>query len=245
MNVVEPLRERLVSAGVDMLEQVGAGQLGLRAIAREAGVSHGAPRRWFPTHNSLLAAIAARGYADLGARLEAIQGDSPRERLDRTCRTYVEFAVERPEMFTLMFRHDLLEGAGENLRATTTLPMFRRWRDLVATASAPPTTDGNPLTPTKSPSASGPTCTGWRPWSPIAASRPWPRASTPTDWSPPPSPATCPGEGVRVPWFGCLVCEGVPREFPDYQCDHAPKRAVGRRGGPAAHLRGDLPSRRR
>ncbi|WP_330184953.1 TetR/AcrR family transcriptional regulator [Nocardia sp. NBC_01503] len=144
MNVVEPLRERLVSAGVDMLEQVGAGQLGLRAIAREAGVSHGAPRRWFPTHNSLLAAIAARGYADLGARLEAIQGDSPRERLDRTCRTYVEFAVERPEMFTLMFRHDLLEGAGENLRATTTLPMFRRWRDLVATASAPPTTDGNP-----------------------------------------------------------------------------------------------------
>ncbi|APA95723.1 hypothetical protein GL305_07795 [Nocardia seriolae] len=35
-------------------------------------------------------------------------------------------------MFTLMFRHDLLEGAGENRRVTTTLPMFARWRELVA-----------------------------------------------------------------------------------------------------------------
>lgn len=132
MNSVEPLRERLVTVGVDMLEETGAEQLGLRAIARAAGVSHGAPRRWFPTHNALLAAIAARGYLDLGARLAAAQGDSPRERVERSGLDYVEFATRRPQMFALMFRHDLLEGAGENLRVTVTLPMFRRWRELVA-----------------------------------------------------------------------------------------------------------------
>src|SRR5690348_5720240 len=55
MGVDEPVRERLVSAGVGLLEEVGAAQLALRAIAREAGVSHGAPRRYFPTHNALLA----------------------------------------------------------------------------------------------------------------------------------------------------------------------------------------------
>ncbi|QLY34256.1 TetR/AcrR family transcriptional regulator [Nocardia huaxiensis] len=140
MTVAEPLRERLVSAGVDMLEQVGAVQLGLRAIAREAGVSHGAPRRYFPTHNSLLAAVAARGYADLRTEIEAVQGDSPRQRLEAACRTYIGFATRRPEMFTLMFRHDLLEGAGENLRETVTLPLFRWWRDLVA-ACAPDAPD--------------------------------------------------------------------------------------------------------
>ncbi|MFF2555822.1 TetR/AcrR family transcriptional regulator [Nocardia sp. NPDC058058] len=153
MSVVEPLRERLVSAGVDMLEEVGAAQLGLRAIAREAGVSHGAPRRWFPTHNALLAAIAARGYADLGARLEAIQGDTPisapasvpRERLERTALAYMEFAARRPEMFTLMFRHDLLEGAGENLRVNVTLPLFRRWRELVASNIPAPEPGETPL----------------------------------------------------------------------------------------------------
>ncbi|WP_067533905.1 TetR/AcrR family transcriptional regulator [Nocardia crassostreae] len=155
MGVVEPLRERLVSAGVDMLEEVGAAQLGLRQIARETGVSHGAPRRYFPTHNTLLAAIAVRGYADLRTRIDAAQdtgrtAEAPgtavrrctetiaaqritvREQVERMGLAYVEFAAERPEMFTLMFRHDLLEGAGGNLRVTTTLPMFARWRELIA-----------------------------------------------------------------------------------------------------------------
>ncbi|MFD6162455.1 TetR/AcrR family transcriptional regulator [Nocardia sp. NPDC060256] len=139
----EPLRERLVGAAVDLLEEVGAAQLGLRAITRAAGVSHGAPRRHFPTHRALLAAVAARGFADLIARFAAADpdGESPRDRLARMSVEYVEFAGARPEMFTLMFRHDLLEGSGENLRATT-LPLFARYATLVAEAaqhdSAPP-----------------------------------------------------------------------------------------------------------
>src|SRR5690606_21343333 len=64
----DSLRERLVDTGVELLERDGVGGLGLRAIARAAGVSHGAPRRWFPTHAALLAAIAARGFGDLIGR---------------------------------------------------------------------------------------------------------------------------------------------------------------------------------
>lgn len=130
------MRERLVGAGVDLLEEVGAAQLGLRAITRAAGVSHGAPRRYFPTHTALLAAIAARGFADLAARFGDLTDDamSARDRLTRLAVDYVEFAGERPEMFTLMFRHDLLEGSGENLRATT-LPLFDRFTTLVHAAA--------------------------------------------------------------------------------------------------------------
>ncbi|MEU1208186.1 TetR/AcrR family transcriptional regulator [Nocardia sp. NPDC005825] len=133
----EPLRERLVTAGVAMLEEVGAAELGLRAIAREAGVSHGAPRRYFPTHNALLAAVAARGYADLRTEIDAVGGDTPEERVRRNCLAYIRFATARPEMFTLMFRHDLLEGAGGNLRVTWSLPLFDRWRQLVADCAGP------------------------------------------------------------------------------------------------------------
>ncbi|AHH21411.1 putative transcriptional regulator, TetR family [Nocardia nova SH22a] len=131
MGVDVPVRERLVSAGVDLLEQVGAAQLGLRAIAREAGVSHGAPRRYFPTHNSLLAGIAVRGFADLTTRFAAHDQEPPRVRIDRMAGEYIDFAQRRPEMFTLMFRHDLLQGSGENLRRRT-LPIYRAWVDLVA-----------------------------------------------------------------------------------------------------------------
>ncbi|MER6694506.1 TetR/AcrR family transcriptional regulator, partial [Streptomyces minutiscleroticus] len=52
----------------------GTASLGLREIARRAGVSHGAPRRYFPTHHALLPAIAHRGFADLAARFEAAAG---------------------------------------------------------------------------------------------------------------------------------------------------------------------------
>lgn len=131
MGVDEPVRERLVSAGVGLLEEVGAAQLGLRAIAREAGVSHGAPRRYFPTHNALLAAVAVHGFADLSERFAAHESEIPRVRIDRMAGEYIDFAARRPEMFTLMFRHDLLQGSGENLRRKT-IPIYRTWAELVA-----------------------------------------------------------------------------------------------------------------
>ncbi|WP_278261307.1 TetR/AcrR family transcriptional regulator [Nocardia sp. AG03] len=132
----DSLRERLVDTGVELLERDGVGGLGLRAIARAAGVSHGAPRRWFPTHAALLAAIAARGFGDLIGRFaQSATGDDPRARLRTMAQVYVDFAVTRPEMFTLMFRHDLLAGSGENLRGTTG-PLYRRIVELVDAAGA-------------------------------------------------------------------------------------------------------------
>ncbi|WP_308216797.1 TetR/AcrR family transcriptional regulator [Streptomyces fragilis] len=114
--------------------------MGLREIARRAGVSHGAPRRHFPTHHALLSAIARRGFEDLGARFVAAAADvpTPRGRLEAVARTYVGYALERRGMFELMFRHELLdstsqraEGGQPRLREAT-LPMFRHFTRMVA-----------------------------------------------------------------------------------------------------------------
>ncbi|MFD5198942.1 TetR/AcrR family transcriptional regulator [Streptomyces sp. NPDC058375] len=86
--------------------------LGLREIARRAGVSHGAPRRYFPTHRSLLSAVGGRGFDALKDRLDAAvdpAGD-PRTQVCRLAEAYVGFAVEHRPMFELMSRHDLLES---------------------------------------------------------------------------------------------------------------------------------------
>lgn len=118
----ESTRDALVRAGTELLEETQSSDLGLREIARRAGVSHGAPRRWFPTHQSLLAAIADVGLRDLAHELTSATEQS-NEALRAMATAYVGFAVRRPAMFTLIFRHDLLEGSGVNLRGLSQ-PMF-------------------------------------------------------------------------------------------------------------------------
>lgn len=131
------LRDTLVATGVEILESDGPAELTLREIARRAGVSHGAPRRHFPTHNGLLAAIAGCGMRDLYTRLTPIldSGRSARDRLIDAAIEYVSFAQERPDMFALMFRHDLLDSAGGNLREYS-LPLFAATRTLTEEAGA-------------------------------------------------------------------------------------------------------------
>ena len=130
------LRDRLVDVGVELVAAEGAQALALREIARRAGVSHGAPRRYFPTHLELLSAIARRGFAELAGRARAAIGDgaaSPRAQLTALGHVYLDFALGNRGMYELMFRHDLLESRHSGLRDTS-LPLFGVLVDLVGRA---------------------------------------------------------------------------------------------------------------
>ncbi|OPG06612.1 TetR family transcriptional regulator [Streptomyces sp. GKU 895] len=127
------LRARLVDVGVELVAREGVQALTLREIARRAGVSHGAPRRYFPTHLELLSAIARRGFGELAERVATAAGDgtaSPRAQVTRLAGAYLAFALEHPGMYELMFRHDLLESGHLGLRDTS-LPLFGRLVELV------------------------------------------------------------------------------------------------------------------
>ena len=141
-SVERGLRDRLVDTGVALVAESGGPAVTLREIARRAGVSHGAPRRYFPTHLELLSAIAKRGFADLGAMIEAVSqdgGTDPRTRLLALSRAYLDFASTRRGMYELMFRHDLLESGRLGLRESS-LPLFATLVDLVARARPPSAT---------------------------------------------------------------------------------------------------------
>jgi AcrR family transcriptional regulator len=123
----------LVAVGVDLVTQKGIHALSLREIARRAGVSHGAPRRYFPTHLELLSSIARQGFADLSIAItEAIAAapDSPRDRLAALARAYIDFALSHRGMFELMVRRDLLESGYLGLRDAS-LPLFDTLVDLL------------------------------------------------------------------------------------------------------------------
>ncbi|WP_329112584.1 TetR/AcrR family transcriptional regulator [Streptomyces sp. NBC_01353] len=133
------LRGRLIDAGVELVHAEGAQALSLREIARRAGVSHGAPRRYFPTHLDLLSAIAHEGFVELTDRVTAVLAagpeapEGPRAELDALARVYLDFALGRRGMYELMFRHDLLESGRLGLRETS-LPLFDLLARLVARA---------------------------------------------------------------------------------------------------------------
>jgi AcrR family transcriptional regulator len=140
MQADEGLRDRLIRVGGELLDHEGPSAVSLREIARRAGVSHGAPRRYFPTHLELLSAIARDGFIDLADRANAALAeapDDPRGRLAVLARVYLDFAATRRGRYQLMFRHDLLESGQLGLREVS-LPLFRLLADLVARARPDP-----------------------------------------------------------------------------------------------------------
>ena len=90
------LKAALLQTAGEMLEKQGLASISLRELARRAGVSHNAPYRHFPDRERLLAALAAEGFELLGDALEK----RPRREMGEA---YVEFALEHPQRFRLMF----------------------------------------------------------------------------------------------------------------------------------------------
>ena len=134
MSSDEDLRARLIRVGGELLDQEGPAALSLREIARRAGVSHGAPRRYFPTHLTLLSAIARDSFTRLGALADtalAAAPTDPRARLAILARVYLDFAAAHRGRYALMFRHDVLESGHLGLRETS-LPLFRLLTELTA-----------------------------------------------------------------------------------------------------------------
>jgi AcrR family transcriptional regulator len=105
------LREALLTVAEKILRRKGLPALTLRAIARESGVSHGAPAHHFPDLPALVSELAAVGFNRLAEKLLA----APRG-LQGTGHAYVEFALENPALFVLMFREERLNAQNSALQ---------------------------------------------------------------------------------------------------------------------------------
>jgi AcrR family transcriptional regulator len=100
------LRAVLLERAERTVADRGAQALSLRELAREVGVSHGAPRRHFADRQALLDALAEDGWDRLRDELQAAvePATSPwEERLAAMASTYVRFATEHAALLELMF----------------------------------------------------------------------------------------------------------------------------------------------
>lgn len=112
------LKTAVVDAAARILDRDGIAGLTLRGAAREAGVSHAAPKNHFGDLAGLLSELAASGYVRLREEmLAAAEAEhSPSAKLHAIGAAYVRFARARPGLFLLMFRGERLDMTRPALR---------------------------------------------------------------------------------------------------------------------------------
>ena len=88
----------------------GLAALTLRAIAREAGVSHAAPAHHFKDLAGLLTQLATIGFERFAAALRAAR------EAHAGAHAYVNFAMANPDLFLLMFRSEKLDASWPALK---------------------------------------------------------------------------------------------------------------------------------
>ena len=99
------LRTHLLDATAAAVRAGGVEGVSLRALSRDAGVSHAAHRHHFTGRTGLLTALAAQGHQMLADRLEEAAATD----FLAVGVAYVAFARDHPAHFQVMFRRDVLD----------------------------------------------------------------------------------------------------------------------------------------
>lgn len=104
------LKRALLDASVKILKEEGYKALSLRKAATLAGVSQSAPYRHYPDLESLYADIAEEGFkilAERQKRLRAKYKKRPLLLFRESGVSYVEFALENPDLFRIMYGNQI------------------------------------------------------------------------------------------------------------------------------------------
>ncbi|WP_087096414.1 TetR/AcrR family transcriptional regulator [Nocardiopsis sp. JB363] len=109
------LRAAVLERAAEVITEKGPYGFSLRSLAADLGVSHTAPRYHFGSREGVLNALATEGFTELADRLR-INRDARGGFLEAGV-VYVDFAIDFPAHFTVMFEPSLLDQDDPGLRA--------------------------------------------------------------------------------------------------------------------------------
>jgi AcrR family transcriptional regulator len=98
------LRQKILDEALAAVRSRGPGQLTMRSLAERLALSPASLYLHFRGKEELLRAVALAGFRQLERRAAPkLEGADPTEALRAGARAYVEFAVEEPFLYRLMF----------------------------------------------------------------------------------------------------------------------------------------------
>lgn len=132
----ELLRTELVEAAVRvLLREQTAAALTLSGVAREAGVSAPSIYRHFQDREKLMLAVIERLSAELAERRDAaeqaLEDRTPWNRLLARSDAYIDFGLEQPGPYRLLYQGVVLRDVAEPTKAAFGQPMLDRTAELV------------------------------------------------------------------------------------------------------------------
>jgi AcrR family transcriptional regulator len=111
------LRAALLKSAEEIIRTSGLEGLTLRACARKAGVSHGAPAHHFGNVTGLLTELATDGFEQLAEAMDPAKVRNAIDDLEASGLGYVQFAMKWPEHFRVMWHSELLDQHSPRLRS--------------------------------------------------------------------------------------------------------------------------------
>src|SRR6266513_1952299 len=98
----------IVASAWQLAREHGIGGVSLHGLAREVGMRQPSLYEYFESKHALYDAMFADGNQQLLERLDALKlPQDPRAALKRYMRAVVDFAVEDPARYTLLFQRNL------------------------------------------------------------------------------------------------------------------------------------------
>src|SRR6185437_11915803 len=100
----KPTAERIATAARKLLDREGGEAVTMRRVAKAVGITPMALYRHFADRAGLLNALADAGFEELAARVAtADKPGEPEERLMKNLDVFLDFGLEKPRLFELMF----------------------------------------------------------------------------------------------------------------------------------------------
>src|SRR5918992_5339826 len=97
------VREALLRAARELLDEGGAAALGVRDIAARAGVAPMGVYKRFGSKNGIIDELFRLGFEELAAAVGHIPGDDVRTEIADGMARYRDFAIRNPAVYRLMF----------------------------------------------------------------------------------------------------------------------------------------------
>jgi len=115
------LREALIEAAIQLVEEVGPENVSVREAAKRAGVSPGAPFRHFENKTALMTAVAEQAMGLFRAAVvnavEAVPANDPIGRFAAVGSAYLHWAIHNPTHFQIISTRSLIDwGSSQSLR---------------------------------------------------------------------------------------------------------------------------------